>query len=934
MFADKLRLALSVGTLAVAADMARLGTVSRVNQDYGHACPSGLVLHKLPKLKETPVAKSSPETPRSRLLTTVTQTGEVLQSDTDAECLGFADKTLADGVVYPCLIAGLPPRHPLQPSLGRLGSFPLVLLTGCHPALAVSFDTRTGERFPGGVGSNLDNAKVTTQVFGNRLWVGNGRLDLNMQKVTAIAFDKCSAGRNLPRKRGSLKVAKLGRQSMPPMQQGQAESPVGFSEGKDSSIVVHARRSKSGEVFYGGNATDGTNGQIRRQPERSPRFAVGQFVQSEMSFSLCLCRTTNQVIARRSESHKCNVDFNRLFSGRNQLATDGTDGFHSDTLLVLDVLLDNGQRRAANSRDKVGVRPERWQPATQRWVLRAQEPGRTALDQLYQPVDSELWIDFNEQMYVIGHHFHLDQFRTGFKDHFPNQILEPFINAVDQDLATILGAENNVVLAAVGHVVIALEPHSCIIHVRDVECHLSSVDSPSPFLPMPEGRGFLETFHEQQSQILVCVRYCVFMLLCVLILNLLMESLVVAQHGVDNLDDPDRVILVLKTITYRLYPSREQESFLFYFLYIGRKIYNDALAERVRFYKDTGKSLTKFTQQMDLTIRRSISPVLASVPVWIERDSLSRIDKAFANFFRRVNEGSAKPGFPRFKSANRWNSFSMPIQGSGKKLVQGNRIRVAGIEGTMPSRGGQQILGKIIVQRIVHRAGKWFCKFVVDDKLDPPPIHPVKSAIGVDVGLKSFATLSNGSTIENPRFYRGLELKRAHRNVSRKIKGSRNRWRAVRRLQSVYEKVRNLRHNFTHHESKRIVNDHQLIVVEKLNIAGMARSRFAKSILDAAWGRFIFQLRYKAENAGCAFVEVDPRGTSQDCSKCGQTVPKKLSDRVHKCSCGLVLDRDHNAALNILQRAVRSAPGPGRWIGKACGEATKTRRNTKASTPC
>ena len=385
---------------------------------------------------------------------------------------------------------------------------------------------------------------------------------------------------------------------------------------------------------------------------------------------------------------------------------------------------------------------------------------------------------------------------------------------------------------------------------------------------------------------------------------------------------------MLTIIIYSLYPNSGQASRLFHYLQVGRSLYNHSLEQRIAFYKEEGKTLSNYDQTADLTILRSVSQVLANVPVEIERDALRRLDRAFQNFFRRTKEQNGKAGFPRFKSANRWNSFSISNPG---KVLRGNRIRISGVDGLVRARNIREPSGKIKEQRIVHRAGKWFCQLVVDDGLTPPPVQPVKSAIGIDMGLKSFAVFSNGEEILNPRFQKKLERKlaRTHRALSRTKKGSHNRGKAIHRLQRVYLKITNQRWNFTHYLSKRIVSENQLIAVEKLNIAGMAQSRLAKSILDAAWGQFLWQLNYKAAKAGVLCLEVDPKGTSQDCSGCGQRVQKDLSVRVHSCPhCGLQLDRDHNAALNILQRAL-SAPVPDGGISKACGAATGPQRNRK-----
>lgn len=381
---------------------------------------------------------------------------------------------------------------------------------------------------------------------------------------------------------------------------------------------------------------------------------------------------------------------------------------------------------------------------------------------------------------------------------------------------------------------------------------------------------------------------------------------------------------MLITYSYRLYPTATQTARLQHYLDVGRTLYNHGLSQRISYFRETGKTLTKFAQFADLTSLRACSQVLAAVPVWVERDALSRLDAAYAGFFRRVAAGMEKPGFPRFKGAGRWNSFS--VLNPGKVIRPGYKVHIVGI-GSVNARNVRQFTGKAKVLRIVRRAGKWFARVVVDDGQASPPVQPIRSAVGVDVGLSSFATLSTGEKVANPRFYRRLyrKLRRAARAVSRKAKGGSNHRKAVESLQRIHLDVVNQRSNFTHHLSKRLVTENQLIAVEALTITDMVRSRFAKSILDAAWGQFIAQLKYKAENAGVLFCAVNPRGTSQECSQCGNVVLKDLSVRTHECPvCGLVLDRDENAARNVLQRALNnSAPGADGAIGNACGGATE-----------
>jgi putative transposase len=377
---------------------------------------------------------------------------------------------------------------------------------------------------------------------------------------------------------------------------------------------------------------------------------------------------------------------------------------------------------------------------------------------------------------------------------------------------------------------------------------------------------------------------------------------------------------MLRTIEFRLYPTGLQRARLEYYLDVGRSLFNDALEQRKASYEADKSSLSFYTQCAELAIFRSMSSVLTGVPSSVERDALRRLDFAFKNFFRRVQEGAAKAGFPRFKTWRRWNSFSIPEPG---RCVRGGRVYVSGMKGTIRARNIQYVEGKAKYLRVVRRAGKWFAQLAIDDGKPLPPPVPIFSCVGIDVGLNVFATMSNGDVVENPRFARKAERKIAHaqRTVARRVSGSRGRSKAVVCLQRLHERVANLRSNFTHHASKEIVSKHQFIAVEDLNIANMARGWLSKSIVDAAWGQFMQRLAYKAEEAGCTFVRVNPNGTSQECSQCGTVVQKNIGVRVHSCPlCGLTIDRDLNAARNVLQRALKEATsGAGRAIGNACG---------------
>jgi putative transposase len=199
--------------------------------------------------------------------------------------------------------------------------------------------------------------------------------------------------------------------------------------------------------------------------------------------------------------------------------------------------------------------------------------------------------------------------------------------------------------------------------------------------------------------------------------------------------------------------------------------------------------------------------------------------------------------------------------------------------------------------------GKWQAQVVCDIGEAPEKVS-IQNVAGIDLGLTSLATLSDGTEIPNPRWTKQEEgrLADANRSLSRKARGSKNRIKARERLRRVHQRIAGLRSSYLTGVAKQLVKEYDLIAHEDLKISNMVQSRFAKSIMDAAWGQLIHRLNCEAEYAGKWVVPVDPRGTTQLCSGCGEKVPKKIWDRHHDCpKCGLSLGRDHNAALNILR---------------------------------
>jgi putative transposase len=356
---------------------------------------------------------------------------------------------------------------------------------------------------------------------------------------------------------------------------------------------------------------------------------------------------------------------------------------------------------------------------------------------------------------------------------------------------------------------------------------------------------------------------------------------------------------MLKAFKFRLYPSTGQEIVLGSVLESCRLVYNAGLEERKREWEEHGKSVTCLMQLNALPVLKQQEGL--RVHSQVLQDVLRRLDKAFKGFFRRVKNGE-KPGFPRFKAKGRYCSFTFPQ--SGFKL-EGNRLRLSKI-GEVRVFKHREIIG-VVKTCTVKRdsSGAWFVIFIAE--LPDVPRKELRSVVGVDVGVEKLVTLSTGETVGPPRFLSrsGARLKRAQRVLSRKVKGSRRREKARLRVARLHCRVANQRDDFLHKLSRVLVTRADLVVFENLGIKEMlSKSFLAQSISDCAWGRLMQFTVYKAEEAGKAVDFIDPMGTSQECSSCGVVVRKSLSERVHRCACGLVIDRDLNAALNILQRKV------------------------------
>jgi putative transposase len=359
----------------------------------------------------------------------------------------------------------------------------------------------------------------------------------------------------------------------------------------------------------------------------------------------------------------------------------------------------------------------------------------------------------------------------------------------------------------------------------------------------------------------------------------------------------DRIV-IKKNFKYRLYPTSEQIAALDDQLAEACRLYNAAVQERRDAYRISHKSINYYDQANQLKeIRAAGDLALANFSCC--QDVLRRVDKTFNAFFGRVKNGQT-PGYPRFRPASRYDSITFPAYGDGCKMLDNGKLRLQGV-GAVKVKLHRAIEGKIKTVTVKREAGRWYAVFSVE--CEPKPLPASIQKTGIDVGLSAFATLSDGTEIENPRYYQEAraKLRRAQRKVARRKRGGNNRKKAVRDLQRAHAHARNQREDFAHKISRTLVILFGLIVIEKLNVKGIAAGMLARSVNDAGWSSFIKKLTYKAAEAGRELVKAPARGTSQRCV-CGAPNPKRLSQRWHHCeNCGLSVARDHASALEILR---------------------------------
>jgi len=386
---------------------------------------------------------------------------------------------------------------------------------------------------------------------------------------------------------------------------------------------------------------------------------------------------------------------------------------------------------------------------------------------------------------------------------------------------------------------------------------------------------------------------------------------------------------VRKAYKEKLRPTPVQERALDEVLWRCRRLYNVALEQRKTAWDRFHVSVKRYDQEAELAAIRVEFPEYAAIHSHVLQDVLARLDRAYQAFFRRLQAGE-KPGYPRFQGRNRWHSFTFKEYGNGARLDNGHLI-LSKI-GRIPVHWSRPIEGTIKTVTLSKEADGWYVSFsCVNILVQPLPVTDRET--GIDVGLKVFLITAEGDVVDNPRHYRRAEreLKKAQRRVARRKKSSHRRRKAVQILARKQQKVRRQRNDFHHKTALDLVRRYDTIYLEDLQIANMSRrpipkpdgnggyehngacakAGLNKSINDAGWAQFRTILEGKAACAGRRVVAVPPAYTSQDCSACGARVEKSLSVRTHVCtSCGLILDRDENAAKNIqwLGQSLRRVP--------------------------
>ncbi|GBC60408.1 transposase [Desulfonema ishimotonii] len=386
--------------------------------------------------------------------------------------------------------------------------------------------------------------------------------------------------------------------------------------------------------------------------------------------------------------------------------------------------------------------------------------------------------------------------------------------------------------------------------------------------------------------------------------------------------------VIRRSYKYRIYPAKAQISNLENQFSMCRHLYNRSLAERTDAYEKDGTTISYNQQQNSLPELKKKRPWYKGVYSQVLQDVLRRLDKAYQAFFRRVRTGG-KPGFPKFRKRGQWNSITYPQYRKRPDPVI-----------TVPKIGRVRLVchrelpdnARVKTLTITREAGKWFACFPAELPFTAEPEQDLTDPLGIDLGLIDFFYASDGSHVPVPKHLRKKEkqLRRLQRRLAKAEKRSEKYYKILKAVRKCHYRIKCRRSDFLHKTASDLLKKSGLIFYEDLRIANMirrprpkqdedgkylpnnasAKAGLNKSLADAGWGRFIEILKYKSRRLGKKTLAVPPQYTSQKCSACGEIVKKSLSVRTHRCACGFVVNRDLNAALNILRIGMDTLQAP------------------------
>ncbi|MDJ0518375.1 MAG: transposase [Trichodesmium sp. MO_231.B1] len=394
------------------------------------------------------------------------------------------------------------------------------------------------------------------------------------------------------------------------------------------------------------------------------------------------------------------------------------------------------------------------------------------------------------------------------------------------------------------------------------------------------------------------------------------------------------------TYCYKIELTSEQSAKIDYWLELLRRHWNYALGQRLDWLNRTRCQIDRcsivscpigempcrpdyYFQQSELKQTKQLFPEYKEIYSEVQQINLQRLDKAWKRWLVPDKTGK-RFGRPRFKKSGKLKSLSFSRVNHPKAAVKfdGKQIIISRF-GTIPVIVHRPIPDGFTMKTatITKKADGYYVSFSLEYKSIPSliPTDNIKTALGIDVGLKEFLTTHTGETVSVPKFYRKSQsnLVIKQRKADRKETGSNNWKKAQNKVARLHQHIARQREDFHYKIAHKLVKEYDLIAVEDLNIKGLARNtKLSKSIYDVGWGTFIEKLNAVAVKRGVHVIKVNPHNTSQNCSNCGQKVPKTLSVRTHSCpECGIVLDRDENAAINILNKALNEVG----IILSACG---------------